>query len=196
MSSLAETYLTPEQYLEREHQSTSKHEYFNGNIFDMAGSTPRHNAITVNITSALHMKVRGRCRVFASDVRIKVPATTLYTYPDVSVVCGAVQYDESDANTVSNPKVIVEVLSQSTEGYDRGDKFAHYQRLDSLTDYLLVSQGTTRVEHYVRQADHQWLLTVLGNLDESVDLNSIGCQLPLKVIYEYIDLSVSEEGPL
>jgi Uma2 family endonuclease len=195
MSSLPEPYFTLDQYLEQEQQSEVRHEYFAGQIFDMAGSTPQHNRITVNLSSALNFQLRGRkCQVFSIDVRVKIPNTGLYTYPDVTVVCGAVQYDERDANAITNPKVIIEVLSKSTEAYDRGDKFAHYRQLEEITDYLLVTQERKRVEHYVKQSDYQWLLTVFENESEALIIEGIDCRLTLAEIYENVDFTRLTEG--
>ena len=139
--------LTFAQYLEQERASDTKHELVNGAIFAMAGGTMEHGRLGSNMAGVLVAKLRGRpCAAFSSDVRIRVRATGLVTYPDLSVVCGRLEHDPKDENTIVNPIVLVEVLSDSTEGYDRGEKFGHYQRITSLKEYVLVSQHTPRVE--------------------------------------------------
>jgi Uma2 family endonuclease len=154
----------------------------------MAGASQRHTLIAANIIATLHVQLKGRsCSVHTGDLRVKVSSTGLYTYPDVVVLCGKPQYDDAAQDTVSNPAVIVEVLSKSTESYDRGAKFQHYRRLESLTDYLLVSQDTATVEHRVRQADDRWLLGIYQGLHTTVPLSSIDCELPLAEVYDKIE---------
>jgi Uma2 family endonuclease len=161
MSSAPELYYTPEQYLEIERRAEGKSEYVNGQIFAMAGASPRHSALSITLSSLLFLQLRGRpCRVFDSDLQLKVPDTGLYTYPDVTVAIGERRFDELDPNTLTNPTAILEVLSPSTEAYDRGEKFAHYQRLESLREYVLVAQDKMRVEQFTRQGDREWLLRV------------------------------------
>jgi Uma2 family endonuclease len=170
------------EYLALEAASGTRHEYLDGEIFDMAGGTIEHGALAANTIGELLGALRGRpCRVLTSDVRVRVLATGLGTYPDVSVVCGAIEHDPEDANTVVNPTVIVEVLSDSTEAYDRGEKFAHYRRLPSLRDYLLVSQHGPQVELYRRNDDDTWTLRDVRP-PESVQL-SIGCALSVVELY-------------
>jgi len=140
MPSLPKQRYTPEQYLEIERASSQKNEYISGEMFAMAGGTVQHSIITVNTSSRLVDQLASRpCIALSPDTRIIVKSTGLFTYPDVSVVCGDIAYYDSRKDTISNPIVIVEVLSPSTEAYDRGEKFAHYQRLESLTQYVLIS---------------------------------------------------------
>lgn len=169
-------------YLVLEAASDTRHEYLDGEIFDMAGGTVEHGALAANAIVALAGQLRGRpCRVLTSDVRVRVLTTGLATYPDVSVVCGAIERDPEDANTVVNPILIVEVLSDSTEAYDRGEKFAHYRRLPSLRDYLLVSQHEPLVEHYSRNDDESWTLRDVRPPD--VVRLSIGGELSVAEVY-------------
>src|SRR2546426_6586677 len=159
----------PEEYLALERKAEHKSEYFAGEIFAMTGASERHNLIVTNLVRELSLQLKGRpCKTYSSDMRVKVGATGLFTYPDVIVVCGPTQFDDEQQDTVVNPSVIIEVLSKSTEGYDRGEKFAHYRKLESLTDYLLVSQTKPHVEHYVRQPDNQWLLSETEGLESAL----------------------------
>ena len=154
----------------------------------MSGGTKQYNLICVNVSSSLHAQLRKRpCTLYSSDQRVKVSATRLYTYPDITVVCDPAEFDDDQQDTLLNPTVIVEVLSKSTEGYDRNEKFAHYRKLTSLKEYTLIPQVRFHVEHYVRQADGQWLLAETDEIQEAVTLPSINCTLALADIYEKVD---------
>lgn len=169
-------------YLEQEKASETKHELVAGEIFAMAGGTIEHGALAANVIGELRGMLRGRpCRVLTSDVRVRVLATGLAAYPDVSVVCGAIEHDPEDANTVVNPVLIVEVLSDSTTSYDRGAKAAHYRRIPSLRDYLLVAQHEPLVEHYCRNDDGSWTLRDVR--PPGVVQLSIGCELSVAEVY-------------
>ncbi len=152
---------TAEEYLEMEGQSLDKHEFFDGEIFAMAGASPEHNLIMTDLLIALGLALRGKCRVYASDQRLFIPATGLYTYADASVLCGKADLTDDKPRSLRNPDLICEVLSESTESYDRGEKFENYRSLPSLSDYMLVSQNKVLVEHFVRQPDGSWLLREL-----------------------------------
>ena len=195
MSSLPKPFYTPEHYLELEYAADYKSEYLSGQIFAMAGASPRHVTITVNVASELRSQMRGRpCQTFSSDLRVRVSATGLFTYPDVVAVCGELRFDELDENALINPAVIVEVLSKSTETYDRGEKFIHYRKIGAMTDYILISQETARVEHFVRQPDNQWLLSEADTLQDRIILSSIGCELALAEIYEKVAFPSEREA--
>jgi Uma2 family endonuclease len=188
MSSQATTYLSPEEYLEIERKAESKSEYFNGEMFAMSGGTPPHAWITVNVAGELRQQVKGKpCRVASSDLRLRVSPTGLYTYPDVMVICGDLQLTDGRKDTVMNPSVIVEVLSESTQDYDRGRKFEHYRTLPSLSDYLMVAQDKPHVEHWMRQAENRGLLVEYHDLGQMIEIPSIGCLLPMAEIYDNID---------
>ncbi len=190
MSAVPQTYLTPAEYLAIERKATTKSEYFNGQMWAMAGGLEPHNRISINVTGELHIQFKGRpCREYGSDQRIKVAATGLYTYPDASALCGELEFDDEHRDTLLNPQVLVEVLSKSTERYDRGDKFEHYQRIPSLQDYLMISQKKHHLDHYHRQDDGSWLLRVYTSLDDVVELSSVGCRLALREIYDKVELS-------
>jgi Uma2 family endonuclease len=180
-------YISSEEYLRRERLAEYKSEYLNGEIFAMTGASRQHNRITINISSSLNQQLRGRsCEVYAVDMRVKVRASGLYTYPDVAVACGEPKFEDEFVDTLLNPTVLIEVLSQSTERYDRIAKTSYYRTIDSLMEHLLVAQNEVRVEQYSRQTDGQWLLAEYLALDAAVDLVSIGCRLMLNDVYERI----------
>jgi Uma2 family endonuclease len=181
---------TPEEYLALERKAEYKSEYLTGEIFAMSGASEQHNLIVTNLVGELRAQLKGRpCKTYPSDMRLKVALTGLYTYPDVMVVCGQTLFDDEQQDTLLNPSVIAEVLSKSTEGYDRGEKFAHYRKLESLTDYLLVSQTKHHVEHYVRQPDNQWLLSEAEGLENAVPISSINCVLSLAEVYDKVEIA-------
>lgn len=193
MSSQPRIRLTPDEYLTIERQAEYKSEYFNGEVFAMSGGTKQHNLITVNVSSSLHAQLRKRpCTVYSSDQRVKVSATGLYTYPDISVVCGEAKYDNNQQDTLLNPTVIIEVLSKSTAGYDRNEKFAHYRKLDSLSQYILIAQVRCHVEIYTRQANGDWLLSETDEIQQGITLPSIECRLALSDIYEKVEILPSQ----
>jgi Uma2 family endonuclease len=175
--------LTPEEYLALERASEIKHEYADGEIFAMSGGTRAHSLVGGNVLGELRAALSERdCEVHGSDMRIKIAATGRYVYPDASVVCGDALFEDEEEDTLLNPKVIVEVLSKSTEPYDRGDKFENYQSLASLREYVLLSQKKVRVEHYSLQPDSTWILRVLG-AGERLALPSIGCEIAVDRLY-------------
>ena len=189
MASQPQPYYTPEEYLALERAAPYKSEYLAGQIFAMAGASEQHNTITANIVRQLGNRFQGRpCRVYVSDMRVRVAPSGLYTYPDVVGVCGPREFADDDRDTLLNPTVIFEVLSPSTEAYDRGEKFAQYWRLESLTDYVLVAQDRVRVEHFARQGDG-WFVSAADSLDGILRLPSIGGELPLAAIYENVEFA-------
>ncbi len=176
-------HLSYADYLAMEQASTTKHEYLCGEAFDMAGGTPEHSALAMSFGAALVSLLRVRpCRVFNSDLRIRNPETEFASYPDVAVVCRQLQPPSDDPNSVTNPTLIVEVLSDSTEGYDRGEKFAHYRRLSSLQEYVLVSQKEPHIEVYRRNEAGRWELFEYGK-GEQVELASVGGKIDVDEIY-------------
>lgn len=181
--------LTPEDYLALERSADFKSEYFNGEIFAMTGASEPHNLIVINTIRELSTQLKKRpCKVYANDMRVKVDPTGLYTYPDVVVTCGKAQFDDTHLDTLLNPVLIVEVLSDSTEAYDRGRKFEHYRKLESLAEYVLIAQNRPHIESYRRQANQQWLLTECGTPDGALRLVSIDCELALAEIYDKVEL--------
>jgi Uma2 family endonuclease len=175
--------MTPEEYLAFERASDQKHEYADGEVFAMSGGTREHSLIGQNTARELGNVLLDRpCEVHGSDMRIKIVATKRYFYPDVSVICGKPRFEDDTRDTVLNPRVVVEVLSDSTERYDRGEKFAHYRTVDSLLDYVLLSQTEPLVEHYRRQPDGAWVYRALGPGARLV-LASLDCEIPVDRLY-------------
>ena len=188
MCALPKHYLIPEEYLALERQAETKSEYFRGEVFAMAGASFAHTSISFNLLVSLAPQLkRGLCTARSSDLRVNVRATNFYAYPDIVVVCGQPQFEDRHRDTLLNPTVIFEILSRSTEGYDRGEKFANYRTLESLTDFILVSQHRPLVEHYARQPDETWLLKSCEGLKAVLLLPSIGCELPLAEIYDKVE---------
>ena len=175
--------LTPEQYLEIERASPVRHEYYNGEMYAMAGGSLRQSQIIINIGAELRSALRGRCKVMGQDLRTSVAHEGLYTYPDLVVVCGEPKFADTKPDTVTNPVLVVEVLSPSTEAYDRGFKFAQYRTIETLQEYLMVSQSEPRVEAYRRVANGEWLLTDFAGLDASAVFSSVQVTVPLREIY-------------
>ncbi|KYF69181.1 Uma2 family endonuclease [Sorangium cellulosum] len=173
---------THAEYLEQERASPTRHEFLRGEIFDMAGGTPEHARLAARVTVALGAQLGQGCEVFSSDLRVRVLETGLATYPDAAVVCGRLMHDPEDRDAVVNPVVLVEVLSDSTEGYDRGEKFAHYRRIPSLKEYVLVSQAHRRIEVFRRNQDDSWTLYEAGP-GERARLASIDGALAVDEIY-------------
>ena len=187
MASLPKTFITPEEYLEIDRKAQVKSEYFAGRIIAFAGASKEHNLIVTNVIAGLHRQLIDRnCNVYPSDMRVKVSKTGDYAYPDVVVTCGDERFDDGSKDILINPIVLVEVLSGSTSAYDRGEKFESYRRIESLQEYLLITQQPYRADLYRRQNDLQWLLIEIYGPDGVVQLNSINCQLTLKEIYAKI----------
>lgn len=193
MSSLPKFHLTPEEYLEIERQAETKSEYVFGEVFAMSGASLRHSLIATNVAAELRAQLKKRpCTVHASDLRVKNVAEN-YFYPDVVVICGDPEYDDAHRDTILNPRVIVEVLSDSTQNYDRGGKFAQYRKLDSLAEYVVIAQSAPHVEHHVRQPDNQWILRETEDATDVIALASVDCVLPLAEIYDKVDFQAASQ---
>lgn len=189
---VAERLYTEEEYLVLERAADHKSEFFNGRIYAMAGASGQHIRITTNTSSELHQLFKGRpCEIFSTELKIKVSETGLYTYPDIVAVCGEQRYTDDRQDTLLNPTVLIEVLSPSTEAYDRGDKFAHYRNIESLQEVLLVSQHRILIDHYTRQGD-EWLLKSYSDVDSIVTLESVGARLPVREIYDRVEFPAIE----
>lgn len=188
MSALPKRRFTQEEYAALEERADYKSQYVGGEIFAMAGAQPWHIKITGNLIAGLHSRFRGRpCDVYFTDLRVRTKAGELWTYPDVAALCGEAIFDTSaNPHSLLNPQVIFEVLSPSTEGFDRGDKFARYQRLESLTDYVLVDSEQMRVEHFARQKTGIWVYSEYPAAGDTIYLASVGVELPLSEIYERV----------
>jgi Uma2 family endonuclease len=188
MSTPSKNYLTPEQYLEIERKAEFKSEYYQGEMFAISGAREPHVLIAGNALGELHQQLRRRpCKVYSADMRVRVTPVGLYTYPDVVVICGEPRFLDENRDTLLNPTVIVEVLSESTKAYDRDEKFERYTSLDSLAEYLMISSLRVRAERFTRQTYGQWLLTIKSSLEDSLELQSIGCRLALADLYEKVE---------
>jgi Uma2 family endonuclease len=177
-------YVTFADFVALEEKSATKHEWLDGVVYDMSGGTPDHSGIKAAVVGELRNLLRGkRCRVFDSDLAIRVLSTGLLTYPDASIVCSTLEKDPDDRNAVTNPRVIVEVLSDSTEAYDRGEKFAHYRRIPSLMEYVLISQKEPRIEVWRRNASDKWELAEEALSGQTAKLTSIECALSVDEVY-------------
>jgi Uma2 family endonuclease len=187
MSSAAKAKITVQEYLAMERASEIKHEFCDGDIFDMTGGTPAHSLIGTNFASEAREALKDRrCVVFNSDLRVKVNPSGLYTYPDVTIVCGQQQFDDDQRDTLVNPTVIVEVLSKSTAIYDRGTKSKHFRKIESLQALISVEQDSPVVEVYRRQPEGNWLLTEATELSESISIQPLGIAIPLSEIYRNV----------
>ena len=184
MSTSPNLKISPEEFLERERGAEGKSEYLNGEVFAMAGANRIHRKITTNILSFMdRMLENGICEADNSDTRIFIPATGLYTYADALAYCGDPQYLDDQLDTLLNPVLIVEVLSASTEAYDRGSKFDSYRSISSFREYVLVSTKRLLVERFLLQDTGEWMLTIHKSADDSVPLTSVGIELPLASAY-------------
>ena len=187
----AQSPLTPKEYLELERQSPVKHEYYRGTMYAMAGATPKHGLIVTNLVGELRQALKKRpCFVYSTDVRLRVSPTE-FLYPDVMVVCGEPAFSDERRDTLVNPVAIIEVLSESTEKYDRGRKFGYCRTVKSLQEYVLVSQAEARIERFHRQPDNQWLLSEEAGMASTLSLNSLECRISFSEIYDKVDLAES-----
>lgn len=187
---------TLEEYLELDRNSEERYEYFNGEVFAMAGGSPSHARISLNVCTSLTQKLKGgRCEAFNSGMRVKVPKALPYRYPDVSVVCGEPIFDELDGQQMLvNPVLIVEVLSPSTAAYDMVDKFAEYQSIDSFQEYLVISQDRPHVIQHVKQSKRRWLRIEIEGMESEVKLESVNVILSLSGLYERVDFQASDRA--
>lgn len=193
MSAIPKSKMTPQEYLEFERKSEEKHEYFNGEVFAMAGAKRRHNVVVWNFGGELRQKLKGKnCEAYPNDMRVFIPATGLYTYPDLVVVCGEPNFQDDVFDTLLNPILIIEVLSETTENYDRGKKFRHYRSIETLHEYVLVSTDEARIEKFEKTGDGFWFLSEAIGIDSEIELTSIECRIPLAEVYDKIDFSVEE----
>ena len=190
MATAAEHIYTPEEYLALERGADHRSEYVNGRIYAMAGASRRHNLIALSLGSEIRAALRGRpCEAYVSDMRVKVAATGFYTYPDVVAVCGVPELEDRHGDTLLNPALIIEVLSDSTANYDRGEKFTHYRQMESLREYVLVAQDEVRVQRYLRDGE-RWMFAETRDLDGVLPLESIGCSVPMREIYARVEIGV------
>ena len=181
--------VTPEEYLRRERLAETRSEYFDGEILPMPGVTREHNLINGNLVFELKNQLSDRaCEVYFCEMRVKVPATSSYAYPDVAAVCGEPLFEDSKFDTLLNPQLLIEILSESTERHDRGQKLHHYRSIESLHEYVLVSQTECRVERYARQPAGDWTYSDITDPMGMLDLTSIACRLSVARVYDRIFL--------
>jgi Uma2 family endonuclease len=194
--------LTEAQYLALERAAEFKSEFFDGEMFAMAGGTPQHSLIATNLAGEFRNRLKGgHCVAYNADLRVKVEATGLFTYPDLSVICGPLRFAAGTDDTVVNPTVIVEVLSDSTEAYDRGRKFEHYRQIPTLQDYLVVSQKGPRLEQFIRQAEGRWLLNEAAGMDQHLEVPSLRISISLAEVFANVSFTPAAfrpraQGPL
>ena len=178
---------TVEEYFELEEKSDIKHEYYRGEIFEMAGGSANHSRIAGNVFAACHFGLRGsKCEAFTSDIRVLIAAFGFYTYPDITVTCSATQFAENQTDTIINPIVVIEVLSPSTKNYDRGQKFQFYRSIPTLKEYVVIEQDFPYIEYHFRQ-ENTWILTEIKSIEDTLSLQSIDIQIPLRDLYARVD---------
>jgi len=186
---------TPEEYLDFEINSENRHEYINGEIVLMTGGTPNHNQIALNLSGALNFALKRQpYRVFVTDQRLWIPRKRIYTYPDVMVVQGELQFQEGRRDTITNPLIIAEVLSESTRSYDKDAKFAAYRTIPSFQEYLLIDQYTMHIEQYFKTERKRWTFYEYDGIDEIVSLNSFSFQITLADIYDKVEFDSASES--
>jgi Uma2 family endonuclease len=188
MSAQPKYQYTLEEYLEMDGQSDARLEYWDGEIFDLSGVNEEHNEIETNLAIHLGSRLRQKgCRIFLANIRLKVPSFPPYRYGDTSALCGEAQFEKiGGVDVLTNPSLIIEILSESTEGFDRGKKFSHYKSIPSFCEYLLIAQYLPHVTHYIKQADNLWNQREYSDLAETVTLVSVGCEITLREIYEQV----------
>ncbi len=180
-------YVSAEEYLIAERAALEKHEYYQGEIFAMSGASRNHNEIFSNLFGGLFGKLKGKgCKPYGSDLRIHIPKNTLYTYPDISIICGDMDLTDKQFDTATNPTVIIELLSKSTRNYDKGEKFTLYRDIDSLQEYILVDTEKIHVEKHIRHADNSWQLTDYRSLEDSFTISTVDLTILLKDAYDGI----------
>lgn len=198
MSSQPKKSYTLEEYFEIELNSEIKYEYWDGQIFAMSGASPEHNKISVNLTIDIGSQLRRRsCELFHSDQRVKVPIWPPYRYPDLVALCGKPEYQEiGGVKALLNPTLIIEILSPSTEAFDRGDKFSYYKSIPTFCEYILVAQHRPHITQLIKQSDNKWLLSEVNELTASIYLTSIDCSLTLNDIYLGVEFPPANQNPV
>ena len=189
-------FISPEEYLDRERAAEIKSEYLRGEVYAMSGGSPEHSKIAVNVTIAIGSQLKGRpCWAHSPDMKVRSTPTGLYSYPDLSIVCGEERFHDKRRDVLVNPTAIVEVLSPSTERFDRGKKFAQYQLIETFRDFLLIAQDEPRIEHFSRDDKGGWYYRSIVGLDGQVTIPSIGCTLLLSDVYDRVDFPPSGTPP-
>ncbi len=180
-----------EGYLDFERDQLDRHEFLDGNVYAMAGESPNHSTICFNLNTIIGLQLRGkRCRGFSPNMKVATNEKGLFSYPDLAIVCGQPKYHDKKSDVLTNPTVIFEVLSPSTENYDRGEKFLRYVNgIESLTDYISISQSTPFVEHFQKQPNGEWEKTETSGFDALLKIDSIKCEIPLAELYELVEFA-------
>lgn len=187
MTAQPKTHVTAQEYFLQDQQSAEKLEYYAGIVVAQAGATARHNLIVSNLIGHLYAHVRRQgCHIFPGDMRVQAADQRVYTYPDITIVCGTPQYSDPSEMTLINPMVIIEILSPATESRDRTEKLVYYRSIESLQEYILIAQHTPYVQRYTRQTPHFWYVHLTDDLAAQVELAAIGCSLPMQAIYDGI----------
>lgn len=183
-------YISEKEYLDAERLALDKHEYYKGEVFGMSGASIPHNRIFSNAFLEIGTKLKGKkCQPFGSDLRIHIPKNTLFTYPDISIVCGEIETTDDKFDTITNPSVIIEILSSSTRNYDKGEKFTLYREIDSLQEYILIDSERILVEKFIRNSDNSWQLTEYKSIEQSFSIATVAIQMQLVDIYEGLAIS-------
>lgn len=189
MASIPKTLITPAEYLAIERKAQVRSEYINGEMVAMTGATRNHNLITINLAREISQQLKGKsCEAYPVDMRVRIPSSDIYTYPDLVAVCGEPDFEDDTFDTLTNPTLIIEVLSDSTESYDRGMKSKYYRRIPSLEEYVLVAQDEYMVEQHVRQPGGRWLISESRSIRDRIVLACIGCALSLEEVYDKVKL--------
>ena len=190
MSTLTVTHVTPAEYLAAERLSETRSEYLDGGVYPMTGASANHSIIALNVGTELNLQLRERrCKVFMIEMKVRLPGSRKFFYPDVLVVCGELQYHDERRDIITNPDIVIEVLSSSTESFDRGAKFRAYQAIEQLKEYVLVSQNKPLIEQFVRSEGGEWKYKATEGLESSLTLPSIGCTLNLGAVYDKVDFN-------
>lgn len=190
-------YMTPEEYLDFDRNSPIRHEYFEGKIVAMTGANKNHNLINANLAADLAAQFRAdgsTCRVFSNDMRVKIENKSGFAYPDIAIACGNLEFEDDEIDILNNPMVIIEILSESTEAYERGDKFAHYRAIPTLLEYILVSQNKCRIEQFVRKEGRMWSMLHYEDMGQILKIESIDTGLPLSNIYHWVEFEDEEQA--
>ena len=187
--------MSPAEFLAFERAADERHEYHNGEIVAMSGAKRNHNKVSTNISGLLWQHLKGKdCENYSNDMRVWVPKSRLYTYPDIVVVCGEPEFIDDEFDTLINPVLIIEILSDSTESYDRGEKFQSYRSIPTLKEYILVAQYRPQIEKYVKHGDGFWMLSEASGLDGSITLESIDCPLSLADVYDKVNFYTEQQS--
>jgi Uma2 family endonuclease len=182
-------YIAEKDYLDAERLALDKHEYYRGEVFAMSGASILHNRIFSNTFLEIGTQLKGKkCQPFGSDLRIHIPKNTLYTYPDISIICEEIETTDDTFDTITNPTVIIEILSTSTRNYDKGEKFTLYREIDSLQEYILIDSERIMVEKFIRNLDNSWQLTEYKTLEQSFSISTVNIEMQLLTIYEGIKI--------